>query len=61
MKFTPRLPIGHIDVLNFRARVQAEPCPHCHRSSAIKSHGYLWGYAASGDDTETRGLRFFLL
>ncbi len=61
MMFTKRLPVSHIGLLNFRARAAAGDCPHCGCRSALKSHGYLYGYAATGDAADTRGLRFFLL
>lgn len=62
MKFTLKFPRSSLDLLNLRARIQAEGCRHCQQRSTVVSHGFLLGYAADGSATPsitTRGLRFF--
>jgi len=60
MKFTHYLPPNSLDLLNLRAKIQAGDCLHCQCQGAIVAHGYLRGYAESGNDKVTRGLRFFV-
>jgi hypothetical protein len=59
MKFTHYLAPNSLDLLNLRAKVQAGDCCHCQRQGAIVAHGYLRGYAESGNEKVTRGIRFF--
>ena len=59
MKFSRFLAPGSVGLLALRAEVLAGGCRHCDCPSALAAHGYLRGYAASGHDTVSRGLRFF--
>ena len=58
MKFARFVEPNSLDLLNLRAKIKAGGCGRCHCLSAVVVHGYLWGYAASGDDKVTRGMRF---
>ncbi len=49
-----------IDLLNFRRKVCAEPCPHCARRSTLKAHGFLRGFDGQAAGVP-RAQRFFLL
>ena len=57
MKFSPFLEPKSLDFLNLQARIKAAGCRHCQCPSAIVGHGHLRGYAASGGDRVSRGLR----
>ena len=59
MKFTTYLAPNSLDLLNLRSKIKNHDCPHCHCRAAVLSHGYLRGYALSGDDKVTRGIAFF--
>ena len=59
MQFTPFHAPNSLGLLNLRVKIQADGCPHCDCHSALVPHGYLRGNAATGDDSVTRGLRFF--
>jgi hypothetical protein len=59
MKFTRFLAPGSRELLDFRIKVRARPCPHCHCDDALIAHGYLRGHAATGHEPATRAQRFF--
>jgi hypothetical protein len=59
MKFTRFLAPNSLELLDLRVKIRADGCRHCHCASTVVAHGYLKGNAASGYDTDTRGLRFY--
>ena len=59
MKFTRRLPLKSLDLLNLRQSAKDGGCRHCHADGCVKAHGYLYGYGEEGHALVTRGLRFF--
>ncbi len=59
MQFTPFQAPNSLDLLNLRAKILTDGCPHCQSCSALVPHGYLRGNSAKGDGYDTRGLRFF--
>lgn len=59
MKFTRFLAPGSLELLNLRVAIRAAGCHHCQSRESVVAHGYLKGYAQSGPDIVTRGLRFF--
>lgn len=58
MKFVRFLEPNSLERLNLCAKIKASGCRYCKCPSAVVVHGHLWGYAASGDEKTTRGLRF---
>jgi hypothetical protein len=60
MKFSPHLAPDSADLLNLRVIVRSANCRHCQCRESVVAHGYLRGFAESGNDIVTRGLRFFV-
>jgi hypothetical protein len=60
MKFSRYLAPHSLELLNLRVNIRAAACRHCQCSESVVAHGYLRGHAESGNQTVTRGLRFFV-